>query len=451
MNRLLIISTLLFFYFCLLPAQNILTLDRSKELALQNNAKLKSSALELEGSREVKKSAFTKYFPSVSAGAFAMKADKSLIEMNIPGGNLPVYDGNPVNLLAPAQFAYFPGLEFSLLNELKAGFLTAVQPLFAGGRIINGNRLSSLGVEVNEIKYKLAKSEVLMATEEKFWQIALLNEKSLTLESYHKLLEQLLLQITDAYKAGLVTRNDLLKVQLKKSEIELNRSKLNNGKELAMMAFCQFIGIEFDQSIELKYDFGIIEDPSIYKTDHLESLRRREEYSLLQKSLNAAELLSSMKLGEFLPQIGVGLSGYSMKMDKNKYESNFLAFATISIPISNWWSGAHELKESKIKEELAENSFKENSDLMLLQMKKVWQDLSESYTQVNLCKESVLQAEENLKVNNDSYNRGISNLSDLLEAQAMLQQANDNLADAKTNYIINLKNYLKVTGRYDNK
>jgi outer membrane protein TolC len=64
-----------------------------------------------------------------------------------------------------------------------------------------------------------------------------------------------------------------------------------------------------------------------------------------------------------------------------------------------------------------------------------------------LSDESKAQAEENFKVNDDSYKNGLTTISDLLEAQALLQQAQDQLTDSKANYIVKETTYLQVTGR----
>jgi len=426
-------------------AQKILSLEESKDLALNNNLKFKNSIIEIETAKQKEKSAFTNYFPNVSAGILMFKANKSLFNMDFPGGNLPVYDGNPINLFTPTQFAYFPGMSISLLDEVKVGFINIVQPIFTGGRIINGNKLASIGTEINDLKSKITKNEIIYTTEEKFWQIVSIEEKLKTIELYEELLKNLLKQVEDAYKSGLMTRNDLLKVRLKLSEVKLNKSKLLNGKELAMMSFCQHIGIDFSNDIKLKYDLNI--DTSSLLIDHNKSLLNRYEYNLLNNVKEATNLQTKLKIGEYLPQIGIGINGYYLKLDKNKFESNNIIFASLSIPISNWWSGFHEIKINKLNEEIAENSLKENSDLMLLQMKKAWQDLSDAYKQILLCEEAETQAKENLKINEDSYKSGLSTLSDLLEAQALLQQAKDNLVDAITNYKIKRLYYLQVTAR----
>jgi outer membrane protein TolC len=136
-----------------------------------------------------------------------------------------------------------------------------------------------------------------------------------------------------------------------------------------------------------------------------------------------------------------------MKLDESNDRTLGMVFGTVSIPISGWWEASHTLEERSIKEKIAENNMKDNSELLLLQMQKAWQDFTDAYKQVLLSEEAKAQAEENLKVNQDSYNNGMSNLSDLLEAQALQQQMNDQLTDAKASYRSKQIIYLQVTGR----
>lgn len=428
-------------------AQRVLTLEESKQLALQNNAKSKNSKLEIEAARKIRKSAFTNYFPNVSAGGFKWSAEKGLFDIDMQGGNLPVYDGNPVNLQNPTQFAYFPSSTISIWKKGTIGYINAIQPIFTGGRIIYGNKLASLGEDVSELKDKMTEDEILLKTEEQYWLIVSLEEKSRTINKYEELLNRLLLQVEDAYKSGIVMKNDVLKVKLKLSEVQLNKSKLENGRKLAAMAFCQHIGISYDSSLVFKDELEISDLPQSYFVDKNEALKKRVEYSLLEKSVEAEELQTKIKRGEYLPQAAIGISEMYMKFDESKKRTFGMVFGTVSVPISGWWSGSYELQERSIKEEIAENNFKNNSELLLLQIEKAWQDLNDAYKQYLLSKESKSQAEENFKVNEDSYKNGISTVSDLLEAQALLQQTQDQLTEAKANYIVKKTTYLQVTGR----
>ena len=428
-------------------AQTMLTLEESKRLALQNNAKVKNGALELEAAQQTRKAAFTKFFPSISASGAMFGAQENLMEISTQGGNLPVYDGNPAHLLTATQFAYMPASTMGLLKSGTFGVVTAVQPIFAGGRIWNGNRLASLGEDVSEYKNRLSQNEVLLKTEEQYWLVVSLNEKTKTIQRYEELLNSLLAQVEDAYKSGLVSRNDMLKVKVKRSEVLLNKSKLENGRRLATMAFCQYIGVPYDSSLVLRDSLTLEASPESYYVENTEALKNRSEYHLLQASVHAEELQSDMKLGEYLPEAGIGVGGLYMKMDESKDRSLGMVFGTVSIPISGWWEASHTLQERSIKEKIANNSMKDNSELLLLQMQKAWQDLLDARKQVLLSEEAKAQAEENLKGNQDSYNNGMSNLSDLLEAQALLQQTNEQVVDAKAGYRNKQTAYLQVTGR----
>jgi len=400
-------------------AQQTLSLTESKQLALQNNYKIKNSDLEIEASRQKKKAAFTNYFPTISASGTMFKADDELIEL----------------------------LGLGLLKSGTLGMATAVQPVFAGGRILYGNQLASLGEDVSKHKGRLSQNEVLLKTEEQYWLVVSLTEKMHTLQKYEELLNRLLNQTEDAFNAGLILKNDVLKVKLKRSEILLNKSKVENGKKLATMAFCQYIGIGYDPSLVLKDTLLVIDLPQTYYVDHAKALENRTEHKLLQSSVRAEELQTKMKLGEYLPQAGIGVGGIYMKLDEGSDKTNAMIFGTLSIPISKWWEASHTLSERRVKEKIAQNNLKDYSELLLLQMQKAWQDLSDAYQQVLLSEEAKTQAEENLKMNQVSYENGLTNITDLLEAQAMLQQTNDRLTDAKASYRNNLTLYLQMTGR----
>jgi outer membrane protein TolC len=428
-------------------AQRNLTLEESKQLALQNNSSGKNSRLEIEASRQLKKSVFTKFFPDISAGGIIMRANEPLAEIESAGGDLPVYDGNLDNLESATQWAYFPSSTIGIMEKGTFGFVNAIQPVFTGGRIYNGYKLAGLGEEVSVLKEKLAKDEINLKTEEQYWQLASLQEKRKTILKYEEMLTRLLAQVEDAYKSGLVMKNDVLKVRLKLSEVQLNKSKLENGIKLAGMAFCQYIGIEYSSELLLSDELKITGLPESFYADKNNALQLRAEYNLLQKSVEAEELQTKLKIGEYLPQAAVGLSGVYMKMDNAEDRAVGMVFGTVQIPISGWWGGSHELEERSIKEEIVQNNFKNNSELLLLQIEKSWQDLTDSYKQYLLSEESYLQAEENMNVNNDSYNNGLINVSDLLEAQALLQQAKDQLTEAKADYLVKTTVYLQSTGR----
>lgn len=431
-------------------SQTVLNLEKSKELAIKNNINIKNSSLETESAKEIKKEAFTNYFPKVSVMAIAMKAKDPLIKLNTQGGNLPVYDGNPANLAIATQFAYSPASSFQMLDKTALGLVNVSQPLFSGGRIITGNKLAKVGIIVKEQQQKLTQNNILLKTEQQFWQILALQEKEKTIEKYETFLESINKQVNDAFKSGLILKNDMLKVQIKKKELNANKSKLNSGKKMAIMQFCQTIGISYDSTLVVQEDLQRIELPQAFYIENETAVKSRTEYQLLEQSVIAQGLQIKMKTGDYLPQIAVGALGYynnSLIKDVNGTK-NGLLYATVSIPITDWWGGAYAIKEQKIKGQIAENTLKETKELLKLQIEKGWMDVNTSYNEILIFEETVTEAEENLKVSTESYKNGVVVLSEVLEALGIYAESKDKLIEAKAQYQLAITTYLQYTARY---
>jgi len=439
---------ILFLVFSFQATAQSLSLDSCKHLALKNNAQVRNKMIDVQSSEQVKKAAFTKYFPQVQATALSFRFDKPLFDMNIPGGNLPVYDGNPANLATATQFAYFPGMAISMFEKGTVGLATATQPLFAGRRVVTGNKLATLGVEVNQIQLNATQHEIMFETERQYWQLIELGEKMKTLDRYIQMVDTLHKEVNAAFQSGLIIRNDLLKVELKQTELQMNRLKLENGIVLSKMALCQLIGISYNQSIRFAENPISPDNPQMIYTDHQLALTKRSEYQLLQKSTETEKYQTKMLLGEYMPQLGVGVGAMYLDVLDGKSSTAGMVFGSVNIPISGWWEGSHKMKERRLKEEQNRNTVADNIEKLLLQMQQARNALDEAYQQMQLAKISIRQAEVNLKVCHDNYAAGILNVSDLLEAQAIAQSSKENMISIQCNYQVAKTRYLQLTGMY---
>ena len=240
---------------------------------------------------------------------------------------------------------------------------------------------------------------------------------------------------------------DLLKVQLKQNELEANRLKLTNGITLSKKALCQHIGILYDSALVLTDTIVLISDPSTLYVNPEEAVKTRNEYKILEKVVRVENLQKKMIKGEYLPQVAVGVAGiYTDVMDKT--DEMGMAFATLSIPISDWWGGTHKIRQSMAKIENANNKLIETSELLALQIDQAQSDLTQNYFYIGNAEKSVEQAQENLKVTKDNYDSGVAGMSDLLEAQSIYQSALDNLTETKCNFQISKAKYMKTVNTY---
>jgi outer membrane protein len=80
-------------------------------------------------------------------------------------------------------------------------------------------------------------------------------------------------------------------------------------------------------------------------------------------------------------------------------------------------------------------------------MQKDWNDVDDAYKQLVLAKRSITQSEENLRLNRDYYKAGTVNMTDLLNAQQLYQQARDKYTDAFADLQNKIEAYKKSTGQ----
>ena len=443
---------------CDIVAAQSYTLEQLKDSALHNNIAIRSAKYGVEAAQQQRKEAFTKFFPNVSGTGLWFNANKGMAKMDIdPSGIISPELGASLAQMLPAEAlaAMSNPISMSMMKNGTIGSLMAVQPVFAGGQIINGNKLAKVGEEVNQLQLQLSENEVEKTVEQYFWQLASLQEKMKTINAVDTLLTDIYKDVDVAVRAGVAMRNDLLQVQLRRNDIESQRLKLQNGISIVKQLLGQYARLTPAPSPtgeESSYSFNIVLPAMNEQVCSLPSPPREgaglsllPEYQLLGKQVEATNLQKKMAIGQNLPTVAVG-AGYTYHNLMEKDHSFGMIFATVSVPISDWWGGSHAIKRRKLEHQKAVEQLEDNAQLLQIRMQNAWNGVEESYLQLQLAQRSIEQAEENLRLNRDYYRAGTSRLSDLLEAQLLYQQACDKHTDAFADYHQKLLEYRQSIG-----
>ena len=426
--------------------KSLYTLAQLKDSALHNNIAIRSAKYGVEAAQQQRKEAFTKFFPNISGTGLWFNANKGMAKMDIdPSGIISPELGASLAQMLPAQALAAMGnpISMSMMKNGTIGSLMAVQPVFAGGQILNGNKLAKVGEEVNQLQLQLSENEVEKTVEQYFWQLASLQEKLKTIDAVDTLLSDIYKDVDVAVRAGVAMRNDLLQVQLRRNDIESQRLKLHNGISILRLLLSQYSGLR-DTSFSVSYQTDV-DLPLLSKQDHQQALVGTAEYQLLGKQVEATNLQTKMAIGQNLPTVAVG-AGYTYHNLMDNDHSFGMIFATVSMPISDWWGGSHAIKRRKLEHQKAVEQLNDNAQLLQIRMQNAWNGVEESYQQLQIAQRSIEQAEENLRLNRDYYRAGTSRMSDLLEAQLLYQQACDKHTDAFADYHQKLLDYRQAAG-----
>lgn len=420
------------------------TLEQIKDSALQHNYAIRSAKYGVEAARQQRKEAFTKFFPNVSGTGVWFNANKGMAQTTInPSERISPELGAALAQSLPQEALAALGnpISISMMKNGTIGSLMAVQPVFAGGQIVNSNKLAKVGEEVSRLQLQLSENEVEKTAEQYFWQLASLQEKMNTVDAVDTLLRDIYKDVDVAVRAGVAMRNDLLQVQLRQNDIQSQRLKLQNGISIVRLLLAQYCGLR-DTSFTISFQTDMPQSIQSLTAD----VQCLPEYRLLDKQVEAALLQKKLAIGRNLPTVSVG-AGYNYHNLLDNNHSFGMVFATVSVPVSDWWGGSHAIKRKKIEHQKTVEQLEDNAQLLIIRMQNAWNGVVESYQQLFLSKRSIEQASENLRLNRNYYRAGTSKMSDLLEAQLLYQQSLDKHTEAFADYHNKVLAYKQATGR----
>ncbi len=462
-------------------AQTGLTLEKCRELALSHNIKIAEAKLKSDAAISIRKAAFTQFLPNFNiVGSYTYlnkniqlleedllfpvipysvigsdgKVNSSLlgsesIVINPQTGN-PIMDegGNPVF----KNYGWIPKDEVSVDNKsiylVNAGFS---QPVYTGGKVKENYKITTYAEESAKSNEQLTVAEVLYKVETYYWQAVTLKEKQTLAQTYLKMLQALVIDLENYYQEGLITKNDLLKARVKENEARMLLLKVNNGLALSKMALFQQIGLPLHSQIKIE-DATLLEMNIIdWGSDDL-SYDLRPELNLLNQGVKIAESGVKLMKSRYLPDIAL-TAGYLISNPNpyNGFSKEFggsMALGVVcKIPVFHWGDKKHTLNAAKAGLKISTLKLDEANEMISLEVQQSSYQFNESLKMVEAAEMTLTQATENLNVVRSSFDEGIVKTTEMLESQALWQQAKSSVIEAKSAYMLNKTLLKKVTGQ----
>lgn len=405
--------------FPLLAQSEVFSLDTCRRMVLEQNKKVKAAQLEVEAAQSASEGARLNNRPALD------------------GSVMGIYVGKPLDKLLPPL--------------IGSASVSASQPIYTGGKIKLGVKASDKAVEIARGQKAMTEVDLLLAVETAYWQLVQAKEKVVLTQKYKLMLARLRDDLKNAVDAGLTYKNDQLRAEVSLNEAELNESRATDGVKLARLALSQLIGLptgqDFDVADSTGADFHkVVAAPLDLVAD------KRPEIMVLQNVIEAQQIQTQIIKADLLPQIGVSAGAFGSAGKKVNFSNNnnFLAsyygMVSISVPIFDWGKNAKKVKEQNLRIQARQQDLEDTKEQIGIQVQAAMMQLNESVQKISLSNLSLRQAEENLRLAEDRYKAGTITGKDVLEAQAIWQQAYSNTIDAKIEFKINTAGYKKAIG-----
>ena len=431
-------------------AQELLTLEQCRQLALDNNKRMAAANKQTQAAHYTMQSYRGNFFPNFTASGTGLYSTANGT-FSLPGGNLPTLmpdaNGQPI---PNGGFAYFPGIDLNYkVRTVWMGGVQVEQPIFMGGKILAAYKMARLGKQMAQLNENLTATEVILETDQAYALMVKAQEMNKVAESYHAVLQELMKNVQSAYKHGLKSKNDVLKVQVKLNESELAIRKAENALRLANMNLCHLIGKPLIETLQISDDFPVIEQAL---ETQVNDITARPEYSLLNKQVDMAKQQVKLSRSELLPQVGIrGSYDYvhGLKVNEQRLFDNgaFSVMLNVTVPLFHFGERINKVRASKAQLEQVRMEQAELNEKMYLELTQAANNLDEAKLQTALADRSLEQADENRLISKGEYDAGLEPLSDHLEAQALWQQAYETKVDAHFQLYLSYVKYLKAAGK----
>ena len=431
--------------FSILHSQT-LTLDSCLSLARQNNADIRASQFAVQKAQAVKDQAYTKYFPNVQLQGLGFIAAQPMISFGVDD-----ISSNDMRELMEAIYEAFSdetdiNKRLELMKRGIGGALVATQPIFVGGRIINGNKLASMGVEAASLQADVKTRDVLEQVESTYYLVVGLKEKSATVDAALALIDSLSRTVNSALNNGLATKADVLQVELKRNEIKAQQQQLASGIRLARRLLCIQIGIDYSDALDFGDEELRTSDEKITLSAQRSTLNsQRPERKLLDINLQVQELQKKMTRGEALPQLalmGIGFYGNTIRTNAT---ANAVALLSLTVPLTAWWETSYKMKEHDLRIEEARTMQEDYGKKLALEEEKAYSDMVDAFMLIRSDSAALDLARENYRLATLNYSAGANTLNDVLQAQTLLLQAQNALTDRRIAYLVARRRLLDLT------
>jgi outer membrane protein TolC len=405
-----------------------LTEDDAIELGLSSSLSLHSSQMAVNGARAVRSEALTRFLPTLSAAASYTRTS------NVPPFEveLPPYPG------LPSKFTVSP-----VIRNNCGLILNLTQPLFTGFALTNSYRSVSSLSAAQEYDLMRDSTDVELAIRIAYWNLYLAGDLKTIIGESIRLVEAHLTDAENFFEQGLLTRNDVLKIETELSQMRLKQIQAESGERLATLMLQKLLRLPSTTVIEIisRPEPTVGADPGVDSLITV-GLSMRSDLFAVRERVRAAKAGVGLARSGWYPKLM--LTGNFQYMRPNprilptvdEWEETWDIGLALTFDIWNWGRTRHQTRRASAAFAQARDALEQMRDAVELDISAEYFELLAARQSVEVAMTGVRQADENYRVTKERFGVDLASNTDLLDAEVALLRAKTNHTKATVNQIL---------------
>lgn len=416
----LIITAILFFFIApqILSQQKLsITVDEAIQLGLKNSKSLHSSSMRVKASSARVSEVGSSRLPSVRFTGVYTRLSKI----------------DPFTIMMPTgPFVLSP----SILNNYQLK-MSLAQPLFTGFRLKSSSEAAEYQLKASEVELTKDGLETAFTVRNAYWSLFKAQEMK-------KVVDEIVLQMKAHLKdagnllaQGMLTNNDVLKLQVQLSDVQLKQLEAANGVQLAQVNLNNTLGIQLVSEVDVK-SVPQVQTKSEVELSSLvnKAFDKRGELKAADYRAKASESNVSIAKSRWYPEVSLYGNYYYNRPNqrvfpsKDAFKDTWDAGIMVSMDVWNWLATSHQTDQAEAGLAQSLDALGMLKDGITLEVTQNFLNFQQAKQKIVITKLTVEQAEENQRITSEKFKNGVALSSDLIDAEVALLSAKTNYTSA---------------------
>lgn len=299
-----------------------ITAAEYKEKVLEYSRQIKQSSEERIAMQHAIKAAKTAFFPAVDfSGSYQYRINK---------------------------YELMPGYEMDH-NTYSLG-ATVSQPIYAGGQIYNNYKAAEIQGQIATEAEELTTDNIVYAADMNYWSVAARKGMYDVMTQYVDIVQELANVLTLRFQDGQISKTDLLQVQARLKEAELNKSSAYKDYQIALQNLNVLMGVPPMEEVAIA-DSITMDQPLPLRVGESAALDNRPDFHIAQLNIEYQKRQINLSKAKYNPNLSVGFQGSWGTPMLNMKGSDQLwtpaVFASLKIPLFRWGARFKEVNSQK--------------------------------------------------------------------------------------------------------
>ncbi|MES2278432.1 MAG: TolC family protein [Bacteroidota bacterium] len=424
---------MLLLIFTLANAQDrTITIDEAIKLGLQNSKTLKMSQSKIDQAVSEYNQAKDKALPTGEASFAYNRAQ-------IPAHTLDLGSGDPIHLPSSAN-AYL-------------GIASVSETIFAGSRLRYARESTDLLVQVARLDVDKDKDQISYDIINAYYNLYKVLQSKKVVDQNLVTIDAQIKQSKRFFEQGLVTKNDVLRFQLQRANVELNGIDLESNRKIINYNLDVLLGLPETTQLAIAQITETDKNVGALSTYLNDAVANRQEFKQYDLRTQAAETNIKSIHANQTPTLAASVGAYYVDVSANpipqggKFITPITAGLTLSWNFGTLWTNKNKIAEARIQRDQTVIGKDITLDNVKREVNNNYQNYQMAMNKIKLLQTSIDQAGENNKILESKYQSNIASATDRADAETLLYQAQINLELAKADAGLAYYTLLKSTGK----